>query len=102
MAQEAGPISPPREFGFTREEIDAEIAWFNQVRADHDTIQFPRGDGYAVYAVDRTTTPYTLHHVEFMDRWTIEPALIRGLTDKEIDEHVEHARRLAEMFGGGK
>ena len=62
-----------------------------------EIVKWHRGDGYALYAVVNTE-PLELAWVPFGDRWTVEPALIRGLILDEVRDMVERERRLREVF----
>lgn len=63
-------------------------------------VSFPRGDGQAYYIVTKER-PLTLQWIPYGDAWTVEPALIRGLTKKDILAMRQRDRAMTEMFGGG-
>lgn len=56
-----------------------------------------RGDGTAYYIVTQEH-PLTLQHVAFMDMWTVESALIRGLTKADIVAMQESTARFRKLF----
>jgi hypothetical protein len=62
-------------------------------------LRWQRADGYAVYRITNER-PFTIQHVPFGDAWTVEPALIRGLTLSDAREMVARERRLSALFGG--
>jgi hypothetical protein len=62
-----------------------------------ETIQFPRGDGYAVYMV-WNTRPLELIHVAIGDAWQVEDALIRGLRVSDIQRQVDRAAAMRALF----
>src|SRR4051812_791830 len=46
-------------------------------------LRFPVADGYAVYVVTKEK-PLTIAWVPYLDRWDVQPALIRGLNRNDI------------------
>jgi len=61
-------------------------------------LSWPRGDGKALYVVTKAK-PLTLQHVPYGDAWTVEPALIRGLTVADVRQMVQRERGMAKLFG---
>lgn len=51
-------------------------------------ISFPRGDGKALYLVE-SLKPLVLRWVPFGDRWSVEPALLRGLRVADVREMLD-------------
>lgn len=62
-------------------------------------LRWQRGDGYAFYVVTEEE-PLTVAWVPFMDHWTVEDALIRGLNKDDVLEKLAQARSLRSIFGG--
>jgi hypothetical protein len=62
-----------------------------------EVVRWQRADGYAQYMVWQTK-PLQLIHLDLMDGYTIEPALIRGLRVADIHEKVEQAARMRAFF----
>lgn len=104
MAKLSGSIDFPTSFANgAKEQLDA----LEALRVKSDSlpegevkgalIKFPVADGYAHYVVvnDR---PLEVRHVPFLDGYRVHPALIRGLTIKDVREHVARDRRLASLF----
>lgn len=60
-------------------------------------LQFPRADGYATYLVTKEK-PLTVQHIPYMDAWTVEPALIRGLTKADVLEMLGWRASLSRLF----
>lgn len=60
-------------------------------------IAFQRADGYARYMI-WDTKPLTLIHLELLDAYSVEPALIRGLNLAEVAEMVAREERLQSFF----
>lgn len=48
-------------------------------------LRFPVADGYALYLVAKDTgRTVELKHIPYGDAWQVHPALIRGLTRKDV------------------
>jgi len=62
-----------------------------------ETLRWPRADGYAVYMVT-SESPLRLAHVDICDGYTVEPALIRGLTLRDVRGMVESNRARKQAF----
>jgi hypothetical protein len=62
-----------------------------------ETVRWPRADGYAVYMIVRQE-PLMLAHVNICDGYSIESALIRGLTLTDVRKMVERERALRHFF----
>lgn len=60
-------------------------------------LKFPRADGYAMYRVVSVKPP-VLQWIPFMDRWQVEPALIRGLRAADIARMIEQDARMRALF----
>jgi len=88
--REGAPVDVP-DFG---RDWPAEQKWLEQYMKDHDVIRFPVADNYAFYEVRGNT----LHHIPVGDAYQAHPALIRGLTKREVDEMLERDRRTRELF----
>jgi hypothetical protein len=54
-------------------------------------VKFPVADGYALYYVS-SARPLTLQHIPAGDAYTVHPAMIRGLTKKDILDLVRFDR----------
>lgn len=63
--------------------------------------RWQRGDGYAYYRVT-AERPLTLQLVPYGDAWTVEDALIRGLTVEDVRDRQRRDIRFRALFGGGK
>lgn len=62
-------------------------------------LKFPVADGYAMYLVSKDTgRTVEVKHIPYGDAWQVHPALIRGLTRKDIVRQVEGERKLAALF----
>lgn len=64
-------------------------------------LRWQRGDGYAFYVVTKDR-PLTLQHLDYMDAWTIEDALIRGLNKQDVLQMLHRTRRMHEAFNRTK
>lgn len=64
-------------------------------------IEFPVADGKALYVVKKIK-PLTLAHIPYGDGYSVHPALIRGLTVKDVSEMVEANERIAKLFKSKK
>jgi len=60
-------------------------------------IMFPVADGYAYYVVV-SEKPLTMQWVPYGDRWQVHPALIRGLTLKEVKGIIAREKAMRELF----
>lgn len=60
-------------------------------------IRFPRGDGYALYRVQKAK-PLVLQHVRFGDCWQADPITIRGLRLADVQHMVDGDRRMRALF----
>jgi hypothetical protein len=60
-------------------------------------LQFPRGDGYALYVVTKEK-PLVVQHVNIGDAWHVDGITIRGLRLADVRGMVERDRRMAEFF----
>lgn len=100
---EGEPIEVP-EFSWdpetrrhSHEGYQREMEWVKKNIGWDNIIRFPRGDGYAFYAVEGDT----LRLIIWGDAWEVEPALIRGLTREEVDQMMEREKRLREISSRG-
>lgn len=66
-----------------------------------EIIRFGRGDGYAEYMV-WSVKPLQLIWIQLGDAWSVEAALIRGLTLTEVRRMVAAEKKLGELFGQSK
>jgi hypothetical protein len=62
-----------------------------------EVVRWSRADGYAQYMVWQTK-PLQLIHLNLLDGYSIEPALIRGLRVADIHAMVQQAARMREFF----
>jgi hypothetical protein len=62
-----------------------------------EVVRWQRADGYAQYMVWQTK-PLQLIHLDLLDGYAIEPALIRGLRVADIKAMVEQAARMRAFF----
>lgn len=106
MARE-GPTLEPDFTTFDFEDYDDELAaerdWIRKQQAQARECKsgdlvggvatWPRGDGYAYYLVI-SQRPLTLSLLALGDAWTVEDALIRGLTVADVRERVQHTQRF--------
>lgn len=60
-------------------------------------LQWPRADGYAVYIVTEDK-PLTIAHVPYGDAWSVEPALIRGLTRADVVQQLRQTKAMHDLF----
>lgn len=109
MARNGGTIDPPanNETDF-RKAWEADAKWLADLQATSDALpdgeivgallKWQRGDGYAFYLVINDN-PLTVSRVKFGDNWSVEPALIRGLRRRDIEDMLAHAKRFAALFG---
>jgi hypothetical protein len=51
-------------------------------------IRFPAADGFAWYLVAKES-PLTLQHLNYMDGYSVHPAMIRGLRKADVQALVE-------------
>lgn len=61
-------------------------------------LRWQRADGYAYYLVT-SLDPLEIQWIPFLDRWQIEPALIRGLDLNDVAEKVEGQLAMDRLFG---
>lgn len=61
-------------------------------------VRWQVADGYAEYLVTSMAGSGTLQHLPFLDAYTVDPALIRGLRKQDIKERVDASRRLSRLF----
>lgn len=54
-------------------------------------------DGYANYIVTKDA-PLTVQHVPFMDAYTVDPALIKGLDPGDVRDQLARTARLDALF----
>ena len=54
-------------------------------------------DGYAFYVVT-DDDPLTLAHVDYLDGYTVDPALIRGIDREYVREALRREARIASLF----
>lgn len=59
-------------------------------------LRWQRADGYAWYRVSGAA-PLSVQHVPAHDAWTVEPALIRGLSRADVLSMIDRERRLAAL-----
>lgn len=75
---------------------DAGSKWLSNYTRDNLVIKFQIADGYAFYKVSEDFS--TLRHIPFGDAWQIPFAHVRGLTKRDIKEHLERERRIRKLF----
>lgn len=56
-------------------------------------LSWPRADGYAHYLVT-ADEPLTLQHIPYIDAWSVEPALIKGLDRDDVLNMLDREKRL--------
>lgn len=66
-----------------------------------EEIAWQRADGYARYLVAREE-PLQLIHLAVGDAWSVEDALIRGLTLDDVRDLVERRRAISDLFADAK
>lgn len=64
-------------------------------------VTFPIADGRACYRVSKVR-PLTLQHIPIGDGYRIPDAHMRGLTERDIKQHVVRNRAMRKMFGKHK
>ena len=90
MAKLTGTLPFPTTFG-SKEQDDV----FTKLKAASDALpegqvvgflmEFAAADSYAYYLVTRETKAgLEVMHVPYCDAWTVSPALIRGLTRRDV------------------
>jgi hypothetical protein len=120
MAKLTGTVSIPKEnyggdflknlkAGIKSEHQKAVDALFEKAEAipegviEGAILKFPVADGYALYLVTKDSKRgVELKHIPYGDAWQVHPALIRGLTRKDIVRQVEGERRLTKLFAEAK
>ena len=77
-----------------REREDSGIA---ELRAHDKVWKTPAADGYAYYYV-RSLRPLKLSHIPYLDGYTADPALLRGLNAAELVADIDQDRRVREYI----
>lgn len=105
------PLPPLHGGGDFRERIAAQQTEMEKLRAKSRALppgdivgavlQWQRADGYAIYIVTNDR-PLTVQHIDFMDGYTVEAALLRGLTKTDVLDMLDRDRRFAAIFSKGK
>jgi hypothetical protein len=67
-----------------------------KVEKQYDILAFGVADGHALYGV-YSYKPLQLFHIPYGDAYHVDPALIRGLTARDVRERVRGQKK---MFGG--
>ena len=80
-----------------RKELKKVEDGLRKIEEQYDTLHFPVADGAAIYAV-YSYKPLQIFHVPFLDAWHADPALIRGLTAKDVKERCLKQKNLKRMF----
>jgi len=70
---------------------------FDELRRTNKLVSFSVADGQAWYIV-KSERPLLLQHVNFLDGYRVHPAMIRGLSLKEIKMRLELERLTNEYF----
>ncbi len=74
-----------------------EAAFFKELEAIGPIIDFPVGDGKAVYLVVSESPP-VIEHIPLGDAWQIPAAHIRGLNAAALREEVRRKKAMAALF----
>lgn len=110
----ANPIASPALFDaggdFDPEAYDARCKQYRRDTEDYirgtlrgsgkyvgKVIRFPVADGYAQYMI---WTPTKWIHLDEVDGYDADPALIRGMRSSDVIDRIESQDRLAVLFGG--
>lgn len=96
------PYPAPLDFGAQCDELDRLHARARTLDDDEYVgaiVRWQVADGYAEYLVTSMAGSGTLQHLPFLDAYTVDPALIRGLRKSDIKERVDASRRLDRAFG---
>lgn len=99
MARLGDPIPMPKysEFGSDWEKYyEAQNKAFAALDQSK-IIKWQRADGYALYFVE-SMKPLVLRHIPYLDAWTVEPALIRGLRVSDVQQMMYREKSLRRMF----
>lgn len=108
----ANPIEPPAFFdadgtfdneGYTQRCEAYEAATLDYIKTElggkhrlaGKILRFPVADGHAAYML-WTTTKWI--HLDEMDGWHADPALIRGMRSTDVIDQVERSERRAALF----
>ena len=59
----------------------------------------PVADGFAYYYI-RSEKPLVVLHIPYSDRWQAHPALLRGITLKEMRAQITTETRMEQLFQG--
>lgn len=96
MAKQGNPIDVPDfngDWGKYRDWFDEQLKAHTKPVKSTDAdltgalLQWQRADGYAYYVVTKNK-PLTISHLPLGDAWTVEAALIRGLTEADVREQL--------------
>lgn len=68
------------------------------IEARLPVLRFPRGDGFALYAV-ASTQPLVLRWIPYGDAWEIAAHEIRGLRLADVREMLESRKALTRALG---
>jgi hypothetical protein len=102
-----GTDRPVWRGNWMQKEREAEQKWADEFRSKHkgdlvgEILEWPRADGSARYMI-ACQKPLHLAHIDFLDGYTVENALIRGLSTKDVREMVDRKRRMDDLFGRPK
>ena len=69
------------------------------LEAKGNIIKFPAADGYALYFVE-SMKPLVLKHIPYADGYQIDPAHIRGLRAKDVQDMIDREKRIKQLFKG--
>lgn len=99
MATLITPHFTPPAIDFRSGDIQKQIAaaWA-AIEQQGDLLTFGVADGQAVYIV-RSIHPPRLQWVDWLDGYRANPALIRGLRSKDIEQMIDARERMAALFG---
>lgn len=109
MARLGEPITLPEPDWSLRDYTSSpDTVAFNALQATSDALplgqitgficRWQRGDGYAYYLVT-SERPLTLRRIAYMDDWSVEDALIRGLQSEDVLAMQERQIRFRALFG---
>lgn len=94
----------PKEFkgieetaGDFRDRMDAEDRALEAIKARTTVITQQVADSYAYYEVVKRQ-PLQLRWIPYCDKWTADPAWIRGLRISDVEEQERWAKAMAQAF----
>lgn len=99
------PLGPYRSDRFeAHEQAFNELRERSQALPDGEVVgallSWPVADGHACYVVTGAE-PLTVQHVPFLDAWTVDPILIKGLDADDVRSMLARQRALDALFKRG-